>query len=150
MAIEKQITTPAAPASYHRIPQVRINWGDKIAAFVVAHYFDKTFRDNPQGGCVDSKEVVTTKDKFPFTDEQLLAVRTALGMPDSHELMNLTVTYNDDKAFCTAAYQSTAFGQKVNAEMQYPGVLKTDMPVDFLAILYPLVAVELLPDGVQV
>lgn len=150
MAIQKNIRTPAAPASYHRITQVRISWGDRVAAFMVANYFDKSFRDDPKGGCVNSSEVVTVKDKFPFTDEHLAAMRAALGMPDSHELLSLTVTYNGERAFCSAAYAKDAFGQRVNSEEQYPGVLKADMPVNFLDILYPLVAAELLPDGENV
>lgn len=134
MALEKTIeSSTGAPAQYHRIPSLRIDWNNKIAAGVIASFYTKEARDANKGA-LGSNEFTMVGRQFPFTDDQHQAVRTMLGLAANQDLVNLSAYYDGPSAFCTAVVETTVMNNPVRAEMQFQ-VAKTDLP-DFLAIAY--------------
>lgn len=140
MAFEKTIeSSTGAPATYHRIPSLTIDFNNKIARGVIASFYTKEARDANKGA-LGSNEFTMHGKQFPFTEEQHQAVRSLLGLTEAQELVNLQAYYDGGSAFCKAVIGIEIMGNPVQSEMQFQ-VAKDALP-DFLAITYARVALD--------
>lgn len=142
MGIQKDIeTTTGALARYHRISALRIDWKQKQLAGVIASYYTQEARDAGKG-TLGTNEFTMVGDQFPLQPEGLEgleAIKAVLGVPADHQLLNVQFSFDGGAAFYRTTEQRMVQGLPVQLEVQ-GAVLKEQLPTDYLAVVYPIIA----------
>lgn len=133
MAIGKEIiSSTLAPAVYHRVPRVTVNFDSRIFQGVIASYFSKEARDQ-NAGALGSNEFAIHGAHFPFTDADKDAIRGLFDLADNQRLINAEFVYDGATVFAKAKVVKESTGAEAEENIQKA---KSDIPVNFLQVAY--------------
>ncbi len=139
MAFQKTIeSSTGAPAEYHRVPSITVDWTRGNLNGVVASFYTQAAREANKG-CLGSSEFNINGAHFPYPSESLDQVRTLIGLAPGQALLNLRMYFDGPTAHCTAAIAVDIAGNVANSDIQFQ-IAKTALPLDFLAPIYILLA----------